>query len=281
TFGIIYGFTADGFSQRELRDHVEDARSKLLLVPDVSQIEILGAQDEAIFVEFSNEKLAGLGIDRSALVAALQAQNAVRPAGRVRRGEEARSIGVSGAFQPERDVRAATFTVGGRMLRLGDIATVTRGFADPPQPMFRVNGHPALGLAIAMRSGGDVLALGRNVAREMREITADLPVGIEPHLVADQPRAVDRAVGEFTQSLWQAIAIILACSIVSLGFRSGAVVALSIPLTIFLVFPVMQAMRIDLQRVSLGALIIALGLLVDDAMTTVDVMNRRLDAGDT
>jgi multidrug efflux pump subunit AcrB len=281
TFGIIYGFTADGFSQRELRDHVEDARSKLLLVKDVSQIEILGAQDEAIFVEFSNEKLAGLGIDRSALVAALQAQNAVRPAGVIQSGDEALSIRVSGAFQSERDVRDATFTVGGRMLRLGDIATVTRGFADPPQPMFRVNGKPALGLAIVMRAGGDVLALGKNVAHAMNEITAELPIGIEPHLVANQPVTVDHAVGEFMESLWQAIAIILGCSILSLGLRPGAVVALSIPLTIFMVFPVMQMMNIDLQRISLGALIIALGLLVDDAMTTVDVMTRRLDAGDT
>jgi multidrug efflux pump subunit AcrB len=281
TFGIIYGFTADGFSQRELRDYVEGVRSRLLLVPDVAKIELLGAQDERIYVEFSMAKLSGLGIDRRALVSALQAQNIVRPAGVIQSGDEALSLRISGAFGSEQDVRDVNFSVGGRMLRLGDIAEVVRGFADPPQPMFRVNGQPAIGLAIAMRVGGDVLALGRNVAHEMREIAGDLPVGIEPHLVADQPVTVDQAVGEFMESLWQAIAIILACSIVSLGFRPGAVVALSIPLTIFMVFPVMQAMSIDLQRISLGALIIALGLLVDDAMTTVDVMSRRLDAGDS
>jgi multidrug efflux pump subunit AcrB len=281
TFGIIYGFTADGFSQRELRDYVEDVRSQLLMVQDVSKIELLGAQDERIFVEFSMEKLSGLGIDRRALVAALQAQNIVRPAGVIQSGDETLSLRVSGAFRSEQDVREVNFSVGGRMLRLGDIADVSRGFADPPQPMFRVNGRPAIGIAIAMSAGGDVLALGRNVAREMAAITAELPVGIEPTLVADQPVTVDQAVGEFMESLWQAIAIILVCSIVSLGFRPGAVVALSIPLPIFMVFPVMQMMSIDLQRISLGALIIALGLLVDDAMTTVDVMSRRLDAGDS
>ena len=281
TYGIIYGFTADGFSHRELRDEVEKVRSRLLLVPDVSKIEILGAQDEKIFVEFSMETLSGLGLDRNALIAALQAQNVVQPAGVIQTGEESLSLRISGAFRSEQDVVDVNFSAGGRMLRLGDIATVTRGTADPPQPMFRVNGKPAIGLAIAMRAGGDVLALGEHVTRAMTEITAELPVGIEPQLVANQPVTVDQAVGEFMESLWQAIAIILVCSVASLGFRPGAVVALSIPLTIFMVLPVMQAMNIDLQRISLGALIIALGLLVDDAMTTVDVMTRRLEAGDS
>jgi multidrug efflux pump subunit AcrB len=280
TFGIIYGFSADGFSQRELRDYVEDVRSELLRVPDVSRIEVLGAQDEKIFVEFSMQKLSGLGIDRSALIAALQAQNVVAPAGIVQTGDESLSLRVSGAFRSERDVVDVNFVAGGRTLRLGDIARVERGQVDPPQPMFRVNGRPAIGLAIAMQAGGDVLALGENVAERMAEITAELPVGIEPTLVANQPATVDQAVGEFMESLWQAIGIILLTSIVSLGFRPGAVVALSIPLTIFMVLPVMQLMSIDLQRISLGALIIALGLLVDDAMTTVDVTKRRMDAGD-
>ena len=280
TYGIIYGFTADGFTPRELRDYVEDVRSKLLLVPDVTKVEVLGAQDERIFVEFSMEKLAGLGLDRDALIGALRAQNLVRPAGVIQTREEAVSIRVSGAFESEKDILDVHFVVSGRMLRLGDIAEVTRGFADPPQPMFRVDGEPAIGLAIAMREGGDILSLGENVARAMAAITTELPHGIEVRLVADQPVIVDQAVGEFMESLWQAIAIILAVSILSLGLRPGAVVALSIPLTICMVFPVMDWMSIDLQRISLGALIIALGLLVDDAMTTVDVISRRLEAGD-
>ncbi len=166
------------------------------------------------------------------------------------------------------------------MLRLSDIAQVRRGYSDPPQPLFRVNGERAIGLAVAMRDGGDILALGRNINRAMAEITADLPLGIEPKLVADQPVTVERAISEFMTSLWQAIAIILATSFISLGVRPGLIIALSIPLTLAIVFPIMQLAGIDMQRISLGALIIALALLVDDAMTTTDATLTRLAAGD-
>jgi multidrug efflux pump len=281
TFGIIYGFTADGFTHRELRDYVEAARSRLLRVKDVSKVEVLGAQDEQIFIEFSTERLAGLGLNYPALVAALQAQNLVRPAGMVQTGDERLSVRVSGAFGTEQDILDVNFVANGRLVRLGDIAEVRRGTTDPPQPMFRVNGQPAIGLAIAMREAGDILALGENIKREMAAITADLPIGIESVLVADQPATVDTAIGEFTESLWQAILIIIVASFVSLGVRPGAVVALSIPLTLAIVFPLMSVFGIDLQRISLGALIIALTLLVDDAMTTIDAMIRRLAAGDT
>lgn len=280
TFGIIYGFTAEGFTHRELRDHVEDVRSRLLLVPDVSKIEILGAQDERIFVDFSAETLAGLGVEPATLIAALQAQNMVRPAGVLRTGEEALSLQVSGAFESERDILDVNFVAGGRMLRLRDLAEVRRAYADPPQPVFRVNGEPAIGLAIAMREGGDILALGDNIAAEMASIVADLPIGIEAELVADQASTVDEAVSDFTTSLWQAILIVLAVSFLALGVRAGTVVAIAIPLTLAIVFPVMDLAGIDLQRVSLGALIIALALLVDDALTTIDAMTRRLAAGD-
>jgi multidrug efflux pump subunit AcrB len=280
TFGIIYGFTADGFTYRELRDYVEGIRRRLLRIPDVSKIEILGAQDEQIIIEFSTEKLAGLGIDRAALITALQAQNAVTPAGALQTGDEKLSLRVSGAFESELDILAINIASNGRLLRLGDIADVRRIFVDPPQPMFRVNGKPAIGLAIAMREGGDILTLGRNIQRIMDEITADLPIGIDPTLVADQSSVVQSAIGEFMESLWQAIAIIMAVSVVSLGVRAGAIVALSIPLTLAVVFPVMQLVSIDLQRISLGALIIALTLLVDDAMSTIDAMTMRLAAGD-
>jgi multidrug efflux pump len=281
TYGLIYGFTADGFTHRELRDYVEDIRSRLLQVPDVSKIEILGAQDEQIFVEFSTQQLAGLGIDRAALIAALRAQNAVSPSGSLQTGNEKLLIRVSGAFRSENDILDVNFLSNGRLIRLRDIAEVRRALADPPQPIFRVNGKPAIGLAIAMREGGDILALGRNVKKAIGETVADLPLGIDATLVSDQPVVVKTAIGEFMTSLWQAIAIIMAVSIVSLGIRPGAVVALSIPLTMAIVFPIMEFLGIDLQRISLGALIIALGLLVDDAMTTVDVMTSRLAAGDS
>ena len=281
TFGIIYGFTADGFGHRELRDYVEAVRSDLLQVADVSKIEILGAQDEKIFVEFSVRELAMLGIDRSALIQALQAQNIVRPGGTIETGDEALSLRISGAFGSEQDILNVNFSVGDRMLRLSDIATVRRGFADPPQPLFRVDGQPAIGLAIAMRDGGDILALGKNINRAMEKLKTDLPIGIEPKLVADQAVTVESAISEFMTSLWQAVAIILGVSFISLGARAGLIIALSIPLTLAIVFAVMDLVGIDMQRISLGALIIALALLVDDAMTMTDATLTRLAAGDS
>lgn len=280
TFGLIYGFTADGFTHRELRDYVEQARSTLLRVPDVAKIELLGEQDEQIFVEFSVRELANLGINRSALVAALRAQNVVQPSGTIQTGDEKLVIDVSGAFSSEQDIANINFAVDGRMLRLADIATVRRGYVDPPRPLFRTNGEPAIGLAIAMREGGDILQLGRNVDAAMAKITAELPLGIEPHLVADQAVTVAGAISEFMESLWQAILIILVVSFIALGVRAGLMVALTIPLTLAGVFAIMWLLHIDMQRISLGALIIALALMVDDAMTTTDATLGRLAAGE-
>ncbi len=279
TYGIVYGFTADGFTHRELRDYVDDVRKQLLELPDISKIDVLGAQDERVYVEFSTEQLAGLGIDRTALIAALNAQNAVTPQGVVQTGDEKILVRVSGAFRSEQDILAVNFVTNGRMIRLGDIAHVTRGPADPVQPKFRVNGRDGVGLAIAMRKGGDILALGRNVARAMAEIKADLPVGIEPALAADQPVTVAHAVDDFMEALWEAIGIVLAVSLLALGLRAGAVVALAIPLVLAVVFMAMMMFGIDLQRISLGALIIALGLLVDDAMITIEAMVTQLERG--
>ena len=279
TYGIVYGFTADGFTQRQLRDYVEGVRSRLLRVKDVSKIDIFGVQDEKIYVEFSARQLAGLKLDRQALVNALRAQNAVTPAGVVQTADEKILVQVTGAFRSEEDIRRVNFVVDGRIFRLSDIATVKRGYSDPPQPIFRCDGQQAIGLAVSMRSGGDVLALGRSVEAAMRTITASLPVGIEPRLVAEQPRVVAAAVDEFMTALWEAIGIVLGVSFLSLGVRAGAVVACSIPLVLAAVFVVMEITDIDLQRVSLGALIIALGLLVDDAMITVEMMVTKLEEG--
>ncbi len=279
TYGIVYAFTADGFTPRQLRDYVENSRSQLLQVPDVSKIDIFGAQDEKIYIEFSSRQLAGLKLDRNALINALRAQNAVTPAGVVETADERILVQVTGGFRDADDLRRVNFVVDGRIFRLSDIASVRRGYSDPPQPMFRYNGVPAIGLGIAMRSGGDVLALGRNVSAVMRTLTAGLPVGIEPHLVAAQPQVVKLAVNDFMAALWEAIAIVLGVSFLSLGVRAGAVVACSIPLVLAAVFVTMQISDIDLQRVSLGALIIALGLLVDDAMITVEMMVTKLEQG--
>jgi multidrug efflux pump len=280
TFGTIYGVTADGFTHRELRDYVETIRNRLLGVEDVSKIELLGVQDERIYIEFSMTDLATLGIDRSALLAALQAQNIVRPAGTIETDTESISLRVSGSFETEQDIADVNFAINGRILRLSDIATVRRGFADPPQPMFRINGQPGIGIAISMREGGDILGLGENIKKVMDSATADLPLGIEPFLVADQAVVVESAIAEFMSSLWQAVGIILAVSFISLGVRPGLVIALAIPLTLAIVFSIMELASIDMQRISLGALIIALALLVDDAMTTTDAMLTRLGQGD-
>ncbi len=280
TYGIVYGFTADGFTHRELKDYVDDVRNRLLQIPDISKIDVLGAQDERVYVEFSTAQMAGLGVDRAMLITALQAQNGVTPAGVVQTSAEKILVRVSGAFQSEQDLRAVNLVANGRMIRLSDIARVTRGPADPAQPMFRVDGQDGIGLAIAMRKGGDVLALGHNIENAMAEITAGLPVGIEAKLIADQPVTVEHAVDDFMEALWEAIGIVLIVSLVSLGLRAGAVVALAIPLVLAAVFLVMYLTGIDLQRISLGALIIALGLLVDDAMITVETMVTRLEHGD-
>jgi multidrug efflux pump subunit AcrB len=281
TFGMIIGFTADGFSHRELRDAVEGARSRILRVPDVSKVEVLGAQDERIFLEFEPRRLATIGLTLQQVVAALQQQNAVQPTGVIETGAERVALRVSGAFADERDLAAVNIAAGGQLVRLADIAEVRRGLVDPPSPMFRVNGQPAIGLAVSMKAGGDILGLGDRLRAEMQRIRGELPLGIEPVLVADQAQVVDSAIGDFTESLWQAIVIIIAVSLIALGARAGMVVALSIPLTLAIVFPLMMTAGIDLQRISLGALIIALTLLVDDAMTTVDAMLRRLALGDS
>ena len=281
-FGIIYAFTADGFSDRELRDYVDDVRSTLLQrVHAISKIEFIGAQDEQVFIEFSPDRVAAMGLDYGQIFAAIAAQNAVRPSGVINTGKENLVLRVSGAFQNDLDILDVSLIAGGRTVRLGDIATVRRGFVDPPQPLLHVNGKRALALAISMREGGDILQLGKSISTVMRGVTAELPVGIEPILISNQPAVVDLAIGDFTMSLLQAVAIILACSFLMLGIRPGAVVAIAIPVTLATVFMVMQIMGIDLHRVSLGALIIALALLVDDAMTTVDAMLRRMAVGDT
>ncbi|WP_316980199.1 efflux RND transporter permease subunit [Shumkonia mesophila] len=280
TYGIVYGFTADGFTHRELRDYVEDIRSRILQVPDVEKVNLIGAQPERIYIEFSPAKLAGYGLNPAILAAALNAQNAVAPSGVIVTDQEGVKLRVSGAFTSEKDILGMSFAVGERIVRLADIAEVRRGEADPPDPMFRIDGKPGLGLSVSMRDGGDVLAMGENVRRAMEELKAQLPIGIEPVMVANQPETVHHAINEFMEALWEAIAIVLLVSVISLGLRAGAIVIISIPLVLAIVFAIMLALGIDLQRVSLGALVISLGLLVDDAMITIESMVSRLERGD-
>jgi multidrug efflux pump len=279
-FGNIYAFTSDGLTQRQLRDHVEDIRAKVLTVPNVGKVDILGAQDEVIYLEFSTRKVAALGLDVRSIMASLQGQNAVAPSGVFQEGPERISVRVNGQFTSEASLKAVNLRINDRFFPLTDVATITRGYVDPAKTLFRYNGQPAIALAIGMKSGANLLHFGEALKEEMSKVIADLPVGVGVHLVADQPVVVEHAVSGFTKALFEAVVIVLAISFLSLGMRAGLVVAIAIPLVLAITFVVMAYADISLQRISLGALIIALGLLVDDAMIAVEMMVARLEAGD-
>ncbi|WP_447736292.1 efflux RND transporter permease subunit [Pseudomonas shirazensis] len=280
-YGTIYAFTADGLSQRQLRDYVEQARAEAREVPNIGKIELFGVQDEVLYLNFSTRKLAALGIDQRQVMQALQAQNAVTPAGVIEAGPERISVRTSGQFSSEKDLEGVNLRINDRFFRLADIANIQRGYTDPPAPMFRYNGQPAIGLAIGMKAGGNIQAFGAEMKAKMDQIITNLPVGVGVHTVSDQAVVVKKAVGGFTSALFEAVLIVLAVSFVSLGVRAGLVVACSIPLVLAMVFLFMEYSGITMQRISLGALIIALGLLVDDAMITVEVMVTRLEMGET
>ncbi len=258
TYALIFALTSDGFSHRELRDYAERVRAELLSVPDVAKIDLLGIQDEKIYLEFSTQQLAAMGLDISELIQTLQAQNAIQPSGTVDSDAEKIAIRVSGQFTSEESLKAINFRFNGRFFRLSDIAKVQRGYADPQQPIFRYNGRSAIGLAVSMRKNGDVLAFGEHLKERLAKATADLPAGIESHLVANQPEVVEEAVGEFIKTLIEAIVIVLAVSFLSLGWRPGIVVAIAIPLVLAITFVAMKLAGVSLQRISLGALIIGL-----------------------
>ena len=279
TYALIFALTSDGFSHRELRDYAERVRAELLSVADVAKIDLLGIQDEKIYLEFSTQQLAAMGLDISELIQTLQAQNAIQPSGTVDSDAEKIAICVSGQFTSEESLKAINFRFNGRFFGLSDIAKVQRGYADPQQPIFRYNGRPAIGLAVSMRKNGDVLAFGEHIKERLAKATADLPAGIESHLVANQPEVVEDAVGEFIKTLIEAVVIVLAVSFLSLGWRPGIVVAIAIPLVLAITFVSMKLLGVSLQRISLGALIIGLGLLVDDAMIAVEMMIKKLEEG--
>ncbi|MBS7470640.1 efflux RND transporter permease subunit [Pseudomonas syringae] len=280
-YGSIYAFTADGFSMRQLRDYVEKVRADIRDVPGLGKVEMIGQQDEVVYLNFSTRKLAALGIDQSQVVQSLQSQNAVTPAGVIEAGPERISVRTSGQFASEKDLAAVNLRINDRFYRLSDIADISRGYTDPPKPLFRFDGKPAIGLAIAMQKGGNIQSFGKALHERMDATTAELPVGIGVHKVSDQAEVVNKAVGGFTSALFEAVIIVLLVSFVSLGFRAGLVVACSIPLVLAMVFVFMEYSGITMQRISLGALIIALGLLVDDAMITVEMMVTRLEMGES
>ncbi len=279
TFGNVYAFTADGFSYAELKEYVDAARQTMLKVPDVSKVQVLGVQDEKIYVEIAPSKIATLGIDPGLIMQALQAQNILMPAGFVNTASDRVHLRLSGDFSSVDNIRNVGISAQGRVFRLGDIARVYRGYSDPADPAMRFNGKPALGLAISMQPGGNIIDLGSNLERQIGLIRAAMPIGIEIHKVHDQPSMVQASIGEFVQTLAEAVIIVLVVSFWSLGVRTGAVVALAIPLVLAMTFVAMDFFHIDLQKISLGALIIALGLLVDDAIIAVEMMALKLEQG--
>jgi multidrug efflux pump subunit AcrB len=278
-YAVIYAFTTDGFTYRELRDTVESVRSELLRVPNVGKVDLIGVQNEVVYVDFSTRELAGRGINPDQLAESLRAQNAVNASGILETSSDRVAVRVSGQLNTIANIEQLSVNVNGRLVPLRDLATVTRSYEDPPATLFRYNGQPAIGLAVGMVKGGNILDVGNSIAATMRRVEKDLPVGIDPYRVANQPQVVQESVGHFTRALAEAVLIVLLVSFVSLGLRAGVVVAICIPLVLAITFVAMDIEGISLQRISLGALVIALGLLVDDAMIAVEMMIRKLEEG--
>ncbi|MFO1345127.1 MAG: efflux RND transporter permease subunit [Rhodocyclaceae bacterium] len=279
TFVTIYALTGDGFDAGALRRHADDVARELRAVDDVKKVDLIGVQDERIYVEISHAKLASQGLTAQAIADSLARQNAMAPAGFFETASDRIRLRLSGDLQSVDSVRNTPIMANGRSYRLGDIAHVRRGFIEPAAPSMRVQGKEAVGIAVAMNKGGDVIRLGERLRAEMKRLEADLPTGIDVHVVADQPDIVQQSIRLFVSSLGEAIAIVLAVSFLSLGLRTGTVVALSIPLVLAVTFLLMLVFGIDLQRISLGALVIALGLLVDDAIIAVEMMVVKMEQG--
>ncbi|MGZ8301059.1 MAG: efflux RND transporter permease subunit, partial [Rhodoplanes sp.] len=261
-YSALYMLTADGLSLADLKARAEDIRQRLLRVPDVNKVDIIGVRPEQIFVEFSHARLATLGVAPQQIFESVARQNAVVSGGSVDTSADRINLRVTGALAGVAALAAVPVEANGRVFRLGDIATVKGGYEDPPRFVVRAGGKPALGLGVSMQEGANIVTLGGNLKQAMSEIAAALPVGIEVTQIADQPRIVEQSVSEFMAFL-EALAIVLIVSFISLGWRTGIVVALSVPLVLAIVFVVMDAASIPLHRITL---IVALGLLVDDAI---------------
>jgi multidrug efflux pump len=288
TYGSIFALSGDGFSYAEVKDYADFVRQQLLGVPSVAKVELFGAQDEKIYIEFSHKKFAQLGIPFDAIVSQLNAQNSVESTGVLVTPTDNLQVRITGAMKSAKDLENLELRANGTTFRLGDFATVKREYKDPPQDKMRFNGKEVIGLGISMEKGGDIIEMGRNLEKTVSDIKAKLPVGIELQRVADQPKAVESSVSEFLHTLTEAVLIVLAVSFVSLGLHTrpfrldiwpGLVVALTIPLVLSITFLFMRIFDINLHKISLGALIIALGLLVDDAIIAVEMMVRKMEEG--
>jgi len=278
-YGSIYAMTADGYSYEEMRQQAEKIRRLLLQTPNVKKVELVGEQPEKVYIEIANSKLAELGIDANTIANTVKTQNAVTPAGMIETSTDNVYMRVTGMFDDIEAIRNLPIRGSGKTFRLADIATVERRYVEPAEPKMFYNGQEAIGIAVSMESGGNILTLGDNLNNIVANVKKDLPLGLEINQVSDQPLVVKEAISDFISTLREAIIIVLAVSFLSLGWRTGLVVACCIPLVLTGVFCAMQIMSIDLQKVSLGALIIALGLLVDDAIIAVEMMSVKLEEG--
>ena len=278
-YSALYMITADGMGLAEIKTLAEDIRQRLLRVPDVNKVDLIGVRPEKIFVEFSHARLATLGITPQQIFDSVARQNAVVAGGAVDTSADRIHLRVTGAFSGAEAIAAVPVQADGRVFRLGDIATVRRDYEDPPRFIVRDGGKPALGIGVSMQEGGNILTLGENLNSAMRAIMADLPVGIEVNQIANQPHIVQDSVAEFLKVFLEALGIVLLVSFLTLGLRTGIVVALSVPLVLAIVFIVMYMTGLDLHRITLGALIIALGLLVDDAIIAIEMMVVKMEQG--
>ena len=279
TYISLYAITGEGFSYPELKNFAKGARDLLLRIPGVAKVDLLGTQDERVFIEVSSATLAERGLTALDIQAALAGQNAMDPAGRIETGDRSVRIDVEGGLRSVEDIRELRLRAGQRTFRLGDIADVRRGLEDPPTARTRYQGREAVVLGTTMAAGANVIEVGAEVDRAFKHIEQDLPIGIELGRISDQAEVVTKAVHQFLEAFGEAVGIVLLVSLIALGWRAGLVVALTIPLVLAATIFVMSLMGIDLHRISLGALVIALGLLVDDAMISVEMMDRKLKEG--
>jgi multidrug efflux pump subunit AcrB len=278
-FGCVYALTGDGYSYEDLRAKAETIRRTLLGVPNVRKADLIGVQAEKVFIEIETTKLAQLGLAPSDITNAVQAQNSMTPSGMVETVSDNVYLRITGIFENLGDLKNLPIRASGSTFRLGDIARIERSYIDPADPKMYYNGQPAIGVALSMEKGGNILTLGENLDKTVSQIKKELPLGLELNTVSNQPKVVKESINEFVESLAEAVAIVLIVSFISLGMRSGIVVALCIPLVIMGVFIFMKMFGIDLHKVSLGALIVALGLLVDDAIIVIEMMIVKLEQG--
>jgi multidrug efflux pump subunit AcrB len=278
-YSAIYAFMGDDFTPAQLKKVADQARVRLLKLPGVEKVEAIAPQEERVYVEISSQRLASFGLPVDSVIQALQRENAVAAAGDVDTGSQRVFVRVDMGLDTAEAVRAIPVEMNGRMLTIGDVAEVKRGYVEPRRYTLRYKGHDAIGLGVVMAKGGNVLRLGEQLDHAMESIKAELPAGLEVAQIADQPRVVEHSVGEFMESLAEALGIVILVSLVSLGWRTGIVVALAVPLVLAMTLVAMQILHIDLQRISLGALIIALGLLVDDAIIAVEMMVVKMEQG--